>query len=229
MKLLDNSTLEQSSVVANSAMNRERKVVGANSYTKELNFNPLLFLKERLQHQSQVAWLDLCCGSGRAAIEAARDLYDCALADRARVVGIDLVSLFRDYPLQLYNLELRQESLSQWNCDREYDLITCVHGLHYVGNKLRIIQEAVAGLTVDGMFLAHLDPDNLKFGDGQPAGRKIIAALRHSDFTYNPRKHLLSCQGKTLLQFTCSYLGSNDQAGSNYTGQPAVDSYYAFR
>jgi hypothetical protein len=39
--LLDDTTLAASSVVANSAMNRERQLAGANSYARELGFDPL--------------------------------------------------------------------------------------------------------------------------------------------------------------------------------------------
>lgn len=228
MKFLNNAELERSSVVANCAMNRERKISGPNSYTKELHFNPLPFLKQRLQNQSRVAWLDLCCGSGRALIEVAQDLCDSGLADCVRLVGIDLVPMFWEHPCCLHNLELRSEALSQWDCKSEYDLITCVHGLHYIGNKLRTIEEAAVGLTADGVFLAHLDLNNIKFADGTLARQHVIATLKDNDFTYNPRKHLLCLRGKQLMQFPYRYLGSDDEAGPNYTGQPAVDSYYDY-
>ena len=55
---MDSRSLEQSPAVANSAMNRERNCVGANSYAKELGFNPLEFLSERLKGRERVAWLD---------------------------------------------------------------------------------------------------------------------------------------------------------------------------
>ncbi|WP_228536367.1 hypothetical protein [Nocardia sp. XZ_19_231] len=47
--LLDNLTLEQSSVVANNAMNRGRGLSGVNSYTRELGFDPYEVLAERLR------------------------------------------------------------------------------------------------------------------------------------------------------------------------------------
>jgi ubiquinone/menaquinone biosynthesis C-methylase UbiE len=53
-------------------MNRERLCVGGNSYQKELSFDIIEFLKKRLRTQKQTAWLDLCCGSGKALIEAAK-------------------------------------------------------------------------------------------------------------------------------------------------------------
>ena len=48
MKLLDDSSLERSSVVANSRMNRERVAVGTNSYEKELGLDPIAVLADRL-------------------------------------------------------------------------------------------------------------------------------------------------------------------------------------
>ncbi|MFI7525979.1 hypothetical protein [Nocardia salmonicida] len=70
--LLDNSTLEQSSVVANNAMNRGRGLSGVNSYTRELGFDPYEVLAERLRADptARVTWVDVCCGSGRALLEA---------------------------------------------------------------------------------------------------------------------------------------------------------------
>jgi hypothetical protein len=72
MKLLGDDELERSAVVANCCMNRERDLTGSNGYAKEVGFNPLELLKGRLAPGRPVAWLDLCCGSGKALIEAAR-------------------------------------------------------------------------------------------------------------------------------------------------------------
>jgi hypothetical protein len=47
MDLLDDDELEQSAVVANCRMNRERNLLGSNGYDRELGFDPLAFLKER--------------------------------------------------------------------------------------------------------------------------------------------------------------------------------------
>ena len=72
MRLQSDEELERSAVVANCRMNRERNLVGSNGYDKELGFNPLDLLKERIALGRPAAWLDLCCGTGRALIEAAR-------------------------------------------------------------------------------------------------------------------------------------------------------------
>ena len=65
MGLLDDDELERSAVVANCRMNRERNLLGSNGYDRELGFDPLAFLKERTTADVTVAWLDLCCGTGR--------------------------------------------------------------------------------------------------------------------------------------------------------------------
>ncbi len=38
-----------------------------------------------------------------------------------------------------------------------FDLITCVHGLHYAGDKLAVLTRAVDWLTPGGLFAADLD------------------------------------------------------------------------
>lgn len=41
MRLRSDKELEQSAVVANCRMNRERELTGSNGYTVEIGFNPL--------------------------------------------------------------------------------------------------------------------------------------------------------------------------------------------
>jgi hypothetical protein len=69
MKLLRDDALERSSVVANCQMNRQRTLTGSNGYAKELRLNPLDVLLGRAG--AKVRWLDLCCGEGKALMEAA--------------------------------------------------------------------------------------------------------------------------------------------------------------
>lgn len=74
MKFLRDASLERSTVVANSRMNRERGAVGVNSYEKDAGLDPISFLADRLSVASSASWLDLCCGRGRALIETASTL-----------------------------------------------------------------------------------------------------------------------------------------------------------
>jgi SAM-dependent methyltransferase len=225
-KLLDSDALESSCVVANSAMNRERVCVGKNSYARELSFDPLDFLKSRLENQGQAAWLDLCCGRGRALIEAAEQLAPYSSNSSLQLFGVDLVAIFDSYSPALSFIRLQESSVSSWRPDCSFDLITCVHGLHYVGDKLKLIQNAVSWLKDDGVFLANLDPDNLKFPNGASFRNKLIRDLRKIGVEYQARKHLLVCEGRKDFTLNYRYLGADDAAGPNYTGQAAVNSHY---
>lgn len=89
MDLLTDDELERSAVVANCRMNRERVLVGSNGYDRELGFNPLEFLKEQSFTVGAVAWLDLCCGTGKALIQAA-EIVRTEGGDRRRRSGRDV-------------------------------------------------------------------------------------------------------------------------------------------
>lgn len=225
-KLLDSDALELSGVVANSAMNRERVCVGKNSYARELSFDPLDFLKSRLESQGQASWLDLCCGRGRALIEAAEALTPYSSNSNLKLLGVDLVATFDAYSPALSFIHLQERSVSSWQPDCLFDLVTCVHGLHYVGDKLRLIQNAVSWLKEHGVFLANLDPDNLRFANGANGGNKVIRDLRKIGFEYQSRKHLIVCKGRKDFTLNYRYLGADDGAGPNYTGQAVVNSHY---
>lgn len=80
-------TLALSEIVANSAMNRERGIAGPNSYAQDLRLDVLGFLRQCVERQGHVAWLDLCCGSGRALIEAGRALGDLGVMDPIEIRG----------------------------------------------------------------------------------------------------------------------------------------------
>lgn len=224
--LLDDAALCRSEVVANSTMNRERAISGPNSYARDLGVDLLQFLRERVREQGSVAWLDLCCGSGRALIEAGTALAAAGFADRVEIRGVDLVPLFYPVPSELKGVQLEVAALADWEPGRTYDLITCVHGLHYLGDKLGVISRAVSWLTPGGRFLAHLDPDSLRGPDGASVGPLVLKQLRRAGMAYNSRRHLLSCEGPRWLALPFEYLGADDTAGPNYTGQAAVHSWY---
>ena len=226
MELLPDDALERSAVVANCRMNRERGLVGSNGYAVEIGFNPLDFLRGRTDGGRPVAWLDLCCGTGKALIEAAEVVHADGLALGIVIVGVDLVGMFHRPDADLTCLGLVEASLSRWHPDRPFDLITCVHGLHYVGDKLGLIARAASWLAEDGVFVASLDLHNLKFADGKASGRRIAAVLRRAGLEYDHRRRLVVCRGRKVVDLPYSYLGADDRAGPNYTGQPAVDSFY---
>ena len=95
MNLLSDDELERSAVVANCRMNRERDLTGSNGYSKELGFNPLDHLRGRIDPGQVVAWLDLCCGTGKALIQAARISHSKGI--EIQIVGVDLVGMFPNY------------------------------------------------------------------------------------------------------------------------------------
>lgn len=225
-ELLDRQALEKSPVVANSLMNRERVCSGGNSYQKELSFDILEFLKTRLHAQNQVSWLDICCGQGKALIEAAKELKEKKIDSDIKIIGVDLAGTIKKFSPDLNFLRLLETSFENYQTENSFDLITCVHGLHYIGDKLAFLQKAVSMLKTSGVFLANLDLSNFKFSGGKPAGRKIMKELRKCGFEYDSKKHLVTCQGKKKFELKFKYLGANDRAGINYTGQAVVDSYY---
>ena len=224
MNLLGDDELERSAIVANCRMNRERDLTGSNGYSREIGFNPLDFLRGQIAPGGRVAWLDLCSGTGKALIQAARISHAESL--EIEIVGVDLAGMFHRMDPDLKHLRLVEASLRTWRPDCPFDLITCVHGLHYVGDKLGLIAHAASWLTDEGLFVANLDPKNLKLADGQPAGRKVMSDLRRVGIGYDRNKRLLIGRGRRAVSLTYSYLGADDAAGPNYTGQPAVDSYY---
>lgn len=215
--------MERSSIVANSLMNRQRKCSGGNSYQKELSFDILEFLKIRLQKDEQTAWLDIACGEGNALIEAAENLAE---YKNLKITGIDLAGMFQQFSSALNFLQMIETSFENFDSAIEFDLITCVHGLHYIGDKLAFLQKAVSLLKPDGIFLANLDLDNFKFENGKSANRIIAKHLRENGFEFDSKKHLLICHGKKKIEFDFEYLGADDAADANYTGQAVVDSYY---
>ncbi|WP_165247984.1 class I SAM-dependent methyltransferase [Paludisphaera soli] len=225
MDLLADEQLERSAVVANCRMNRERSLTGSNGYDKEVGFDPLDLLKGRVDPGRPAAWLDLCCGTGRALIQAARTARSEGLD--VEIVGVDLVGMFDRHDADPTSLRLVEASLSNWRPERPFDLITCVHGLHYVGDKLGLIARAASWLAEDGLFVASLDLQNLKIADGGSTVRRLATDLRRAGLEYDRKRRLVACRGRRDVDLPYRYVGADDRAGPNYTGQPAVDSYYA--
>ncbi|HEX8005464.1 MAG TPA: class I SAM-dependent methyltransferase [Trebonia sp.] len=230
-RLLDDEALEVSAVVANCAMNRERQLAGVNSYARELGFNPLDVIVAQIRGTAAstgtAGWLDLCCGSGQALIQAAGQLHAAGLAGRVTVTGVDLVDAFGPVPAPVPDLELVCAPVTAWQPTRSFDLITCVHGLHYIGDKLAVLARAASWLTSHGRLIADLDLSAIDLGDGPAAARRLAARLRAAGFAYSSRRHQITCTGRRDVRLPYSYLGADDRAGPGYTGQPAVRSHYA--
>jgi SAM-dependent methyltransferase len=231
-RLLNNSILLDSGVIANNRMNRGRGCLGSNSYQKDLSFNPIDFLKERLIKNKFVSWLDICCGEGRALVETATIFADLERAENTsfnlRLIGIDLAGMFCYFPSGLNNLTLLEISIEEFEPEQKFDLITCVHGLHYIGDKLSVIGKAARFLKKDGVFLANLDLKNLKLLEVQNPDKIFTEFFSTKGFIFDKRKHLLCLREDKIFDSPFIYKGADDKAGPNYTGQPAVDSFYEF-
>ncbi|WP_206060676.1 hypothetical protein [Nonomuraea basaltis] len=117
--------------------------------------------------------------------------------------------------------------MATWHPGTRFDLITCVHGLHYVGDKLGLLTKIAGWLTDEGVFVANFDARSIRLPDGAPAGRRLTTALRAAGLAYDGRSRRISRTGGARIDLPYRYLGADDQAGPNYTGQPAVDSHYA--
>jgi trans-aconitate methyltransferase len=218
-------------------MNRERRFVGENSYSKDLRVDLAEFLQDRLAEANSthlrvtlelptVRWLDLCCGQGFALRQAAQMFPAQQGQATLEIVGVDLVVDPRNAP-QFPHLTFVEAALPRCWPTREFDLITCVHGLHYLGDKFAVIAQAVACLKPDGLFAAHLDPANLRHRYDARFGATVVRWLKRSGFEYHARFRRIICRGPRSLDAPWRFLGADDQAGPNFTGQPAVNSWYA--
>ena len=163
--MLNPDDLRRSPVVANAVMNRGRGLSGVNSYERELRFDIPAFLDKRVRERGEAVWYDACCGEGRALLEAGRQLSGTVWGSRVRTLGVDLAGMFSDGGTP--NVQLIAADVAAFAPDSPLDLITCVHGLHYIGDKLGFLQNAYARLAPGGLFLGSLDPLNVRsHGDG---------------------------------------------------------------
>ncbi|MFC3573128.1 hypothetical protein ACFOZ0_07515 [Streptomyces yaanensis] len=66
----------------------------------------------------------------------------------------------------------------------------------------------------------------MRRADGSAAGRAAVSALRAAGFRYSARHHRLTLEGGRAVTLPFRYVGADPDAGPNYTGRPAVGSYY---
>lgn len=187
-------------------MNRERRLAGRDGYSRVLGF-------DILGVPPGARWLDLCCGSGRALLDAAAARPD------LDITGVDLVGYFA----AAGPVRFETASITAWRPAAEFDLVTCVHGLHYVGDKLGALQRAATWLSAGGVFVANFDVSGVRLPGG---ARRLLPALREAGFAYDPRARRIRRSGRFDGALPFRYFGADDRAGPNYTGQPAVHSYY---
>lgn len=225
MKLLSSSALQWSPVVANNRMNRKRQASGINSYEKELYFKPETYLDACLQESGQVKWLDLCCGEGNALLQYAREVATRHFQPCVSLKGVDLVDQYQPISADITCVQFETRSLEDWTSEEQYDLVTCIHGLHYVGDKLRVLTAALRAVSPQGLWIANLDLKSIRI-EGDPQHHYLKKLFSENGIVYNSRRKLISCKGTRNIAFAVIYQGADDKAGPNYTGQEAVDSYY---
>jgi len=184
LKLLNKDELLDSPVVANCRMNRERRFSGGNSYSRDLHLDIAAWFSSRYACQSgkTIRWIDLCCGSGIALHEAEAEFLKMSIP--VEIWGLDLVGHF-SRPNRESSVRLLKTSIEEWIPDGEFDLVTCVHGLHYVGDKLGAILKMIGCLSEQGCMRANIDLANFRFQDGKPAGRTIARRLRAASLEYD--------------------------------------------
>lgn len=224
MKYLIEHELIWSPVVANCKMNRSRKATGVNSYEREFRFHIGQWLTEMIKQNGNAAWLDLCCGEANALIETEQYLVQTGNRDKALLMGIDMVlqhSIHKGSTIRLL-----ETTLQEWEVTGSFDLITCSHGLHYVGDKLQTIIKACSALKPNGRFSAHLDMSHVRIRNSESPERYLKSWFKSNGFSYGSRSKILTAYSPVKINPALIYIGADDKAGPNYTGQEAVASYY---
>ncbi len=221
--MLTDTQLLASQTVANATMNRGRGLTGVNSYARELRFDIGAFLKERVRENGQAVWYDACCGEGRALAEAADEFRVTDGGRHIRLIGTDLVGMFVPTPPQV---ELRMGDVVTDAPDCPLDLVTCVHGLHYLGDKLGFLERMYQSLALGGRLLAHLDTANLRC-TSRPLWPVLARRARPQGVKLEVRHHVLSLERSgTALDFGAVYQGATVSDQPNYTGINVIDSWY---
>ena len=224
--MLSPDNLLSSPVVANATMNRGRGFSGVNSYERDLRFSLTDFLAERVRYRGQSLWYDACCGEGRALAEAGKQFAASEWGRRVQIIGVDLVEMFT--PEQTPNVSLIAADVAAFTLDRPADLITCVHGLHYLGDKLGFLRHTYAMLAPGGLLLAHLDPDNLRgAGAGGSVWRQAVRHATRGGVTLDFKGHVLrAVRTEGTLNFGLTFQGATVSEQPNYTGITVIDSWY---
>jgi SAM-dependent methyltransferase len=233
-----NDTSNISDIVVNAAMNRGRRFTGVNSYTRDLRqFDIAAFLQKRIEtHPSRtVCWLDVCCGEGRALTDASRLWSGTAWAARLEIIGLDL---WDDLPPSQESLDgpaLRfvAADVAEWVPDAPVDLITCVHGLHYLPDKLGFLERAYSWIAPDGgLLLAHLDAENVRQYENKMSLWPMLSRrVRQQGVPLCFSNHLLRIErtpdSPNTLTFGTAFKDRTVSPRPNFSGMTVVDSWYS--
>ena len=211
-----------SDVVANATMNRGRGLSGVNSYARELRCDIPTFLQQRVRERGEAVWYDACGGEGRALREARRHLDATDWGGKVRLLGVDLVG--PPAPVVSPGLTLLSADVVTYAPVEPVDLLTCVHGLHYLGDKLGFLQHAYGCLSPGGLLLGHLDTANLRL---PLPWSQLARRVRAAGVTLRLKDHLLRVEREdAALDFGLAYQGATVSEQPNYTGITVIDSWY---
>ena len=226
MTMLRPDELLSSPIVANATMNRGRGFSGVNSYERDLRVSLTDFLAARVRERGHALWYDACCGQGRALMDAAIQFQATDWGRAVQIVGADLVDMFT--PNRAPGVTLIAADVAAFRPDRPADLITCVHGLHYLGDKLGFLESAYATLAPGGLLLGHLDPDNLRgLGVGASVWRQVVRHAAKSGVALDFKGHVLRiARMEAPLDFGVTFQGATVSERPNYTGITVIDSWY---
>ena len=92
-------------------------------------------------------------------------------------------------------------------------------GLHYVGDKLGLLQRASRWTRGDGLLMMHVDYRNLRIPDNKQSGAQIGRDLHRAGFQYLPGRHLLIRKGST----SCNAFRTDTWAPTTRQGQTTLD------
>lgn len=226
--LLNDEALLASETVTNGAMNRGRALTGVNSYERELRMDIGAFLARRVEERGQALWYDACCGEGRALREAIALWADQSWASRVQILGVDLWDGF--VPVSASgSVRFVAADVTTFDPDTEADLVTCVHGIHYLGDKLAFLERCYACLAPGGVFVGHLDSDSLRFAPDPAVSTwaNLLRRTRSGGAAAEYRKHVLRIEkNAATLRFGMLYAGASIAERPNFSGMIGIDSWY---
>ena len=225
MELQPDAVLINSAIVANNRMNRLRGFVGVNSYTKDLRHNLSQTILAYAKTNTEVRWLDIGCGVGKALIEANTFFSQHYPSITLQIEGIDLVNMFLPLPTESQNLRFLSLPVHSWEANHSYELITAIHSFHYFGDKLSILKKLLACLSTNGLFIGQVDLSSI-FINVISQEAELASYMCEQGISYHKHTKILVCKGQKNIIFPYVFLGGSDKTGANYTGQEAVTAYY---
>lgn len=218
--MLTPEQLLASEIVANATMNRGRGLSGVNSYERELRFDIAVWLETRVRERGRAVWLDACCGAGLALQQAAAEWAGTDWGLNVELIGVDLI----DFPPPINGVRFVAADMAKFQPAASIDLITCVHGMHYLGDKLGFLQNAYAALAPGGLLLGHLDAANLRL---PLSWARLMRQMSAQGIALNLKSHLLRMERMPQpLDFGLIYRGATVSERPNYTGITVIDSWY---